>query len=99
MEFLLWLLLIWLGMTVTMRLFGRQIMAFGMRKLMGRLQKEAEAQRKAYEAHFNAGDMRKHVYADDDIKVTSPKNQPKSEIHLEDFAQDVDFEEVNDRNP
>lgn len=97
MNFLLWLIVIWLGITVTFRLFGRQIMAFGMKKLMGRLMKEAQAQQQAYEANFGAGDMREHVYADQEVKVTSPKNKSKSNVHLEDFAQDVDFEEVNDR--
>ncbi|MDP5172670.1 MAG: hypothetical protein NWR72_20675 [Bacteroidia bacterium] len=97
MTFLLWLIGIWLAVTVFFRLFGKRIMAFGMKKLVNKLQHEAERQQKAYDANFGAGDMREHVYADGDVKVTSPKHHPKPEVHLEDFAQDVDFEEVNDR--
>lgn len=96
MEFLLWVVVIFLGIRVTFRLFGKQIMAFGMKKLVGRLQKQAEAQQRAYEAHFGAGDMQDHLYADDEVKVTSKKNHSKPDVHLDDFAQDVEFEEVND---
>ncbi len=97
MTFLLWVVGIWVGTTVFFRLFGKQIVAFGMRKIVGRMQKAAEAQQRAYEANFGAGEMREHIYADDEIKVTAKKNQSKPDVHLDDFAEDVDFEEINDR--
>ncbi len=97
MNVLLWLIAIWLGFSLFFRLFGRQLLQLGAKKIIQRLQHQQEAQRKAYEAHFEAGHMREHVYADEEIKVTSPKGKSKQEVHLEDFAQDVDFEEVNER--
>lgn len=93
---LLWGILIFLGLRVTTRLFGKQLLAFGMKKLLGRLQKQAQAQQRAYEAHFGAGDMQDHLYADEEVKVTSKKHHPKPDVHLDDFAQDVEFEEVNE---
>lgn len=99
MTFLLWVVGIWLGVTIFFRLFGKQIVALGMRKIVGRLQKAAEAQQRAYEANFGAGDMREHVYADDEVKVTARKNTAKPAVDLDDFAQDVDFEEINDQSP
>ncbi len=97
MTFLIWFFGIWLGIWVVLRLFGRKILAFGMTKLVNRLQKEAQAQRQAYEGNYQAGPMREHVYADEEVKVTSPRNASREQVKLDDIAQDVDFEEVSER--
>lgn len=95
MNFLLWFFGIWLGITLVIRLFGRHILRFGVSKLMRRLQAEAEARQRAYEQHFEAGDMQEQVYAEEEVKVTSPKYRSKPEVQIEEIAEDVEFEELN----
>jgi len=94
MTTLLWIIGIILGIRLTFRLFGRQILNFGLKKLIGRLQQDAEQQSQAYAKFYQDERNRKNVYVDKDVKVSSPQHTPNKKIDEDDIAEDIEFEEL-----
>ncbi|MDX2248271.1 MAG: hypothetical protein SF052_15925 [Bacteroidia bacterium] len=94
MNILLWPLGIFLGIYLTFRLFGRQIIQFGLKKLISRLAKDAEAQSFNYYKNYGEDAFHEQVFVDKEMKVTSPKHSAKKSISADDIAEDVDYEEL-----
>lgn len=95
-KFLFFMLAVWLFM----RLFGRSIATFAMRRLVRRLSKEAERQSEAYRQHYNQTPWERDIRVDErsTLKVpVSPSEAPARETHsLHKLAEDVEFEEIHD---
>ena len=94
MNFLLWTFGIFFGIYLTFRLFGRQILRFGLNKLMKKIVQDAEKQAMHYERVYDDGNFRKNVYVDNEIKVSAPKENGKREVSVEEIAEEVEFEEI-----
>lgn len=94
MEILLWPLGILFGIYLTFRLFGRQILTFGMKQVLKRLVKDAEAQSSYFRQHYGGDAFNEQVFQDEEIKVSSPRHQSKKQVSADEIAEDVDFEEV-----
>lgn len=91
---MLWILGFFLFLYVGMRLFGRQLAALGMRRLVRMVQKDMERGHVEYEQNYDPGAFRSNVYADKEIKVTAPNEGAKKHVSEDDIAQDVNFEEL-----
>lgn len=77
------------------RTFSRQIMGFFVKSFAKKMANEFEKQNKAYERNYT-GPFKESVYQDSNIHVISDKTQTqrKQAPKAVDFAEDVDFEEV-----
>ncbi|MEM8892060.1 MAG: hypothetical protein AAGD28_29045 [Bacteroidota bacterium] len=94
MSFLLWTLGIILAINLTIRLFGKRILTFGMQRIMKRLMKDAEKQAQAYQRNYGEGDFRQNVYVDHEVKVSAPKYDDKKDIRVEEIAEEIEYEEI-----
>ena len=94
MTTLLWIIGILVGLNLTFRLFGRQIVTFGLKQLTRRFLKQAEEQSQAYYRNHNDTHDQKNVYVDNEVKVSTPKKPDDKNISEDEIAEDIDFEEV-----
>jgi len=94
MSFLLWTLGIILAINLTIRLFGKRILTFGMQRIMKRLMKDAEKQAQAYQRNYDQGNFRQNVYVDNEVKVSAPKYDDKKDIRVEEIAEEIEYEEI-----
>ncbi len=94
MTTLLWIIGIILAINITFRLFGRQILSFGMKQLVKRLAKQSEAQSQAYAKQYADEENRQHIYVDRDVKVSAPKSHQEKKINEDEIAEDIEFEEL-----
>ncbi|MDW3649438.1 MAG: hypothetical protein R8P61_20380 [Bacteroidia bacterium] len=94
MSFLLWTLGIILAINLTIRLFGKRILTFGMKRVMRKLMKDAEKQAQAYQKNYDQGDFRQNVYVDNEVKVSAPKYDDKKDIRVEEIAEEIEYEEI-----
>ncbi|MEL6252888.1 MAG: hypothetical protein AAFR87_12820 [Bacteroidota bacterium] len=94
MSFLLWTLGIILAINLTIRLFGKRILTFGMKRVMKKLMKDAEKQAQAYQKNYGKGDFRQNVYVDNEVKVSAPKYDDKKDIRVEEIAEEIEYEEI-----
>lgn len=94
MSFLLWTLGIFLALNVIFRLFGRQILAFGLQRVMRKLMKNAEQQAQSYQRNYNEGNMRENVYVNNEIKVSAPKYEDKKDVRVDEIAEEIEYEEI-----
>ncbi|MEO0898019.1 MAG: DUF4834 family protein [Bacteroidota bacterium] len=94
MTTLLWIIGIIVGIRVTFRLFGKQILNFGMKKLVERLVKDSEEQSQAYARSYSNDKNRTNVYVDKDVKVSAPHQNQEKKIDEDDIAEDIEFEEL-----
>ena len=94
MSFLLWTLGIFLALNVVFRLFGRQILAFGLQRVMRKLMKNAEQQAQSYQQNYSDGTMRDNVYVNNDIKVSAPKYEDKKDVRVDEIAEEIEYEEI-----
>lgn len=94
MEILLWPLGILFAIYLTFRLFGRQILQFGLKKLLTRLVKDSQEQSFQYYKNYSEDAFHQQVFVDKEVKVTSPKHTPKKSISADEIAEDVDYEEL-----
>lgn len=93
MTALLWILGIFFGLTMVFRLFGRRIVQYGLRQVMQRLIKDAEAQSRAYQRNYDNG-PEANVYVDRDIKVSAPRHGARKGVSEDDIVEDIDYEEL-----
>ncbi|RMG69317.1 MAG: hypothetical protein D6722_10665 [Bacteroidetes bacterium] len=96
MNALLWILAFFVGTTVFFRLFGRRLMQYGLRQIMRRLIKDAEAQSRAYQRNYDDG-REAHVYVDQEIKVSAPRSGGRREVSEDDIVEDIEYEDVRPR--
>ncbi|MEO1419241.1 MAG: hypothetical protein AAFW00_28565 [Bacteroidota bacterium] len=94
MTTFLWIIGILVGLNITFRLFGRQIVSFGLKQLTRRFLKQAEEQSKAYQRNYEDTYGQTNVYVDDDVKVSAPKKPDNKHISEDEIAEDIDFEDV-----
>ena len=94
MSFLLWTLGIILAINLTIRLFGKRILTFGMKRVMRKLMKDAEKQAQAYQRNYDEGNFRQNVYVDNEVKVSAPKYDDKKDIRVEEIAEEIEYEEI-----
>lgn len=95
-TFLLWVIGIILALNIVFRLFGRQLLALGMRQIAKRLMKNAEAQTQAYRKHYESDQRRQNIYVDRDVTVSAPRTSDADAVSEDDIVEDVDFEELSD---
>ena len=93
-EFLIWTIGIFLGISLTFRFFGKQIMQFALKAVIKRLAKNVEEQSQQYQRNYAEDAFHEHVYVDHDIKVSAPKYDSRKAVTADDIAEDVDFEEI-----
>lgn len=94
MTVILWILGILLSINLIFRLFGRQISAWLMKRVLKQLANSAQAERIRYERNYGQGDLRDNVYVDREVKVTAPKHQPKPSVSAEEIAEEIEYEEL-----
>ena len=94
MSFLLWTLGIFFAIHLTIRLFGKRILTFGMQRIMKKLMKDAEKQAQAYQRNYDQGNFRQNVYVDNEVKVSAPKYDDKKDIRVEEIAEEIEYEEI-----
>ncbi|MEM7372858.1 MAG: hypothetical protein AAF587_29825 [Bacteroidota bacterium] len=94
MSVLLWIVGIFLGGYVMIRLFGRQLLMFGLKRLSRKMMSQIQDESLEYERNY-ADSNRNNVYVDDSIKVSAPKNPVKKEIKEDEIAEDIDFEDLD----
>ena len=93
-TFFLWMLGIFGGTILVFRLFGRQILRFGLNKLVRRLMKDAEAQAQQFSKNYDEGNFRTNVYVDQEVKVSVPRDAGKRNVSVEEIAEEIEFEEM-----
>lgn len=94
MSVLLWIVGIFLGGYITLRLFGRRLLMFGLKRLTNKMMSQIQEESKEFERNY-ADNNRTNVYVDDSIKVSAPKNPVKKEIKEDEIAEDIDFEDLS----
>ena len=94
MSVLLWFVGICLAGYVGVRLFGRQLLMFGLKRLTNRMMSQIQEESKAYEKNYRQ-DNRTNVYVDESIRVSAPTNPVKKEINEDEIAEDIEFEDVD----
>ena len=77
-----------------MRLFGRQLLMFGLKRLTKRMASQIQEESRAFERNYGQ-DNQTNVYVDDSIRVSAPTNPVKKEIKEDEIAEDIDFEDVD----
>lgn len=96
LTFLLWFFGIILAINLVFRLFGRQLLALGVRQVAKRLMKDAENQTQAYRRHYEAEARRQNVYVDQEVTVSVPRQQQEPEVTEDEIVEDVEFEEIRE---
>ncbi|MCI4667642.1 MAG: hypothetical protein MRZ79_05725 [Bacteroidia bacterium] len=91
---LLWIIGIVVAINITFRLFGNQILNFGLKQMVKRLAKHSEEQSQAYAKFYADESNRENVFVDRDVKVSAPKSQENKKISEDDIAEDIEFEEL-----
>lgn len=95
MKFLIWVILIFIVGRFVLRVFGKSIIAFAVKKLAIKMQQNMQGQQQANQRNYEPGAFNKSVYQDTDIHVTAPVQKgEKTPPKATDFAEDIDFEEI-----
>ncbi|MEZ4826215.1 MAG: hypothetical protein R3C61_07955 [Bacteroidia bacterium] len=94
MNVLLGLFGLFFGVYLIFRLFGRQIIQFGLKQIIVRLVKDAENQSFQFYKNYGEDAFNQQVFVDKEMKVTTPKNAQKKPVTADEIAEDVDFEEI-----
>lgn len=94
MGFFFWAFVVIFGIYFTFRIFGRQILAFGVQRLMKQLVKNAEKESKMYDRNYDESTFHDNVYVNDDLKVSVPKQDTKKPVTADEIAEDIEFEEI-----
>lgn len=94
MGFFFWLIVVFFGIYMFFRVFGRVIIQFFLKEVLKKVVKEAENQQMDYERFYDGGAFQENVYVDEEIKVSVPKEKSKPKISPDEIAEDIDFEDI-----
>jgi len=95
LKILFWIAIFFVVVNWFFRTFSKYILNSVMKMLVNRAQEDLKRQSNEYQRNYEAGDFRKSVYQDDNVHVTAPKKEQKSKnAKIDDFAEDVEFEEL-----
>ncbi|GAB4426931.1 MAG: hypothetical protein OHK0039_45080 [Bacteroidia bacterium] len=92
MSALAWIFGIALFGYLGLRLFGRRLVQYALLQLRQRLLNEARRQSQAYENNYD--ERERHLFMNDDLKVSTPRKQHNRHVREDDIADDIDYEEV-----
>lgn len=95
MGFFGWLLVIFGGMWLTGKLFGKQIARWAFSRLQARAMKEMERQSNAFSQNYPNPDGKRSTKINEDVSVEYTEKTPQLDKDPRSgIAEDVEFEEV-----
>ncbi len=97
MNFLFGLFIFFASIWLIFRLFGKQILTFVLQKVVNKAMKSMEEQSQQYERNYSQDPYHDRHTVDSEMEIKIPKTRPESPgPSLEEVAEDVDFEEVEE---
>jgi hypothetical protein len=91
-----WFILFLLGTWLFFRLFGRQVLAWGLRFLVRKAEADVQRQREAFEQNYNRTPYGDATIERDGVKVSvaANKKQKSAAAALNEVAEEVDYQEI-----
>lgn len=97
MSFLFGVFIFFVSVWLFFRLFGKHILRFALQKIANKMLKNMEDQTRQYQRNYSRDPYHDEQHVNDEMEIKIPKNRPEpAGPSLEEVAEDVDFEEVDE---